>query len=180
MVPNALIEERRVSMGRATKLWEEMILPTMVEKGDTETFRQYYEMIDSNKETPTAAMLGLLDQTVKKAAAQPQNAPPPQVTPRTSLPPQRRRRDARRRNAARNATTDARGNGRTMTETKLFTGDCPIPGCKYQTAGLIRRQDAEFDWPATCTSATTAAPSNPKRYATQVSSAPRTPTRMRI
>ena len=52
MVPNALIEERRVSMGRATKLWEEMILPTMVEKGDTETFRQYYEMIDSNKETP--------------------------------------------------------------------------------------------------------------------------------
>ena len=81
MVPNALTEERRVSMGRATKLWEEMILPTMVEKGDTETFRQYYEMIDSNKETPTAAMLGLLDQTVKKAAAQPQNAPPPQVTP---------------------------------------------------------------------------------------------------
>ena len=31
-----------------------------------------------------------------------------------------------------------------MTETKLFTGDCPMPGCKYQTAGLIRRQDAEF------------------------------------
>ena len=73
MVPNALIEERRVSMGRATKLWEEMILPTMVEKGDTETFRQYYEMIDSNKETPPrrcSAPLGSDGEESRRAAAE--------------------------------------------------------------------------------------------------------------
>lgn len=81
VVPNALIEERRRSMSRATRQWEEQILPTMVERGDTDTFHRYYKMIDDNKETPTAAMLALLGRTVREAAGNPQNAPPPQVTP---------------------------------------------------------------------------------------------------
>jgi len=27
---------------------------------------------------------------------------------------------------------------------RLFTGECPYPGCKYKTAALRRRQAAEF------------------------------------
>src|SRR3990167_4222986 len=81
LVPNALLEEQRVSMSNATRLFEEAILPAKVQQGDNETFRRYYEMIDSDKQTPTAAMLTLLEETQQAAAVNPAQAPPPQVTP---------------------------------------------------------------------------------------------------
>jgi len=81
LVDNPLAAERQKGLEYGVTVFEQGILPALVQQGDFEAYLEYMDKLDSDQATPQAAVQQILSDMRDGAARQPEQAPPPQVTP---------------------------------------------------------------------------------------------------
>ncbi len=81
LVANPLAAERDITLEKGVKTFEEFMIPALIQAGQIEPVLDYWDMVDSDKETPRSAMVKVLRQSEQQTAQNPAQAPPPQVTP---------------------------------------------------------------------------------------------------
>lgn len=80
LVQNALAEERDIALDQMFDTFK-ALLDFKAQQGDDSDMAKFLDLIDTDKETVRSAMVKVMKQRAQVAAAQPQMAPPPQLSP---------------------------------------------------------------------------------------------------
>ena len=76
LVPNALGEQREITLDKGVTIFEDGVLSAQAQAGDTAMLGEYIRLVDSDSETPRSAMQKVLKEAASAAAAAPAAGPP--------------------------------------------------------------------------------------------------------